>query len=73
MSSANIPPKQERQLRLLQSQLEGHKLRADEFEKQCERLTAELDYTKQRHSAAGHRQFQVNISSQHIKPLRSRV
>ena len=59
MSSANLPPQQERQLRLLHSQLEGHKLRAEDFEKQCERLTAELDYTKQRHSAAGHRQFQV--------------
>ena len=59
MPSANSQPKQERQVHLLQSQLEGHKLRANDFEKQCEHLTAELDYTKQRHSASGHRHFQV--------------
>ena len=59
MPFANYQLNQERHLRLLQSQLDGHKLRADEFEKQCERVTAELDNTKERYSAAGHRQFQV--------------
>ena len=59
MPFANYQLNQERHLRLLQSQLDGHKLRADEFERQCECVTAELDITKDRYSAAGHRQFQV--------------
>lgn len=56
----NYQLNQERHLHLLQSQLEGHKLRADELEKQCERLTAEVDNAKERYAAAGHRQFQVH-------------
>ena len=76
MPSAVLQPKQERQLRLLQSQLEGHKLRADDFEKQCACVTADLDYAKQRHNSADHRQFQVpQFTVMHaavnIKPLRN--
>jgi len=59
MPFANYQLNQERHLRLLQSQLDGHKLRADEFETLSERLTAEIENVKERHSAAGHRQFQV--------------
>lgn len=62
MPFANYQLNQERHLRLLQSQLDGHKLRADEFERLSERLAADLDNMKERHSAAGHRQFQVTLA-----------
>ena len=59
MPFANYQLNQERHLRLLQSQLDGHKLRADEFEHLSERLAADLDSAKEHQSAAGHRYFQV--------------
>ena len=61
MPFANYQLNQERHLLLLQSQLDGHKLRADDFEKVSESLAAEMESVKERHSAAGHRQFQVPV------------
>ena len=61
MPFVNHQLNQERHLHLLQSQLDGHKLRADEFERLSERLAADFDNMKERHSAAGHRQFQVTL------------
>ncbi|KAL0020769.1 hypothetical protein WJX77_011905 [Trebouxia sp. C0004] len=74
MPFANHQLNQERHLRLLQSQLDGHKLRADEFERLSERLAADLDNMKERHSAAGHRQFQaVRKLEAEIAQLKSAV
>ncbi len=74
MPLANHQLNQERQLHLLQSQLDGHKLRADELERLSERLTADLDNVKERHSAAGHRQFQVTLTPKSVgKQSRPRV
>lgn len=70
MPFANYQLNQERHLRLVQSQLDGHKLRADEFERLSERLAADLETVKERHSAAGHRQFQVLHT--HLWPSRSK-
>jgi hypothetical protein len=67
MPPANHQLNQERQLHLLQSQLDGHKLRADEFEQLSERLAADLDNVKERHSAAGHRQFQVTLTAKIVE------
>ena len=71
MPFANYQLNQERHLRLVQSQLDGHKLRADEFERLSERLAADLETVKERHSAAGHRQFQVLHT--HLWPSRREV